>query len=168
MIHYKTANISQVISIRNLAISIWNEYYISILSKAQIDYMLELIYSEEALKYQMTKGNQQFILAYKNEKPVGFCAYQINAENNKTKIHKLYVLLEFRKLNIGKYFLEYVFNLATANNQQAIFLNVNKYNNAKYFYEKEGFSMIKEEVIDIGNDYIMDDFVMEKKIYQRS
>ena len=168
MIRFKEANISHIPMIRNLAILIWNEHYISILSKAQIDYMLDLIYNEEALKHQMTFGNQQFILAYKNEQAVGFCAYEINAENNKTKMHKLYVLLEFRKLNIGKYFLEYIFNVAIANNQQAIFLNVNKYNNSKYFYEKEGFSIIREEIIDIGNDYIMDDFVMEKEINQRN
>ncbi len=61
MIRFKEANISHIPMIRNLAILIWNEHYISILSKAQIDYMLDLIYNEEALKHQMTFGNQQFI-----------------------------------------------------------------------------------------------------------
>jgi hypothetical protein len=42
-----------------------------------------------------------------------------------------------------------------------VFLNVNKYNKAQYFYSKLGFAIIKEEVIDIGNDYVMDDYVME-------
>jgi hypothetical protein len=41
-----------------------------------------------------------------------------------------------------------------------VFLNVNKYNKAKFFYEKLGFTITKEEVIDIGNDYVMDDYVM--------
>ena len=44
---------------------------------------------------------------------------------------------------------------------QELFLNVNKYNKAKIFYEKLGFVISKEEVIDIGNDYVMDDYVME-------
>ena len=43
---------------------------------------------------------------------------------------------------------------------KGVFLNVNKYNTAKLFYEKLGFKITKEEVIDIGNDYVMDDFVM--------
>ena len=164
MIHFKEANISHILMIKNLAFLIWNEHYISILSKVQIDYMLDLIYNEEALKHQMTNGNQQFIIAYKNEEAVGFCAYQINAEPHKTKIHKLYVVSNCRNFNIGKRFLEYVVNVAKENNQMYIFLNVNKYNNAKYFYEKVGFSITKEEVIDIGNNYIMDDFVMQKAI----
>ena len=164
MIHFKQANISHIPMIRNLAILIWNEHYISILSKAQIDYMLDLIYNEEALKHQMTFGNQQFIIAYKNEETVGFCAYQINAEPHKTKIHKLYVVSNYRNFKIGKKFLESVVCTAKNNNQKYIFLNVNKYNNAKNFYEKVGFSIIREEVIDIGNNYIMDDFVMQKEI----
>ena len=34
----------------------------------------------------------------------------------------------------------------------------------KEFYEKLGFTVIKEEDIDIGNGYLMNDYVMEKKI----
>jgi len=43
-------------------------------------------------------------------------------------------------------------------------LNVNRNNNAKVFYEKIGFAVIKEEDIDIGNGYLMNDYVMEKKV----
>jgi hypothetical protein len=44
--------------------------------------------------------------------------------------------------------------------RQLAILNGNKYNKAKFFYEKLGFIITKEEVIDIGNNYIMDDYVM--------
>jgi ribosomal protein S18 acetylase RimI-like enzyme len=40
-------------------------------------------------------------------------------------------------------------------------LNVNKYNPTLGFYKKIGFSIISEEVIDIGNGYVMDDYIME-------
>ena len=53
---------------------------------------------------------------------------------------------------------------AIENNQKAIFLNVNKYNNAIHFYTKLGFTKVKDEVIDIGNGYVMDDYVMEVAI----
>jgi ribosomal protein S18 acetylase RimI-like enzyme len=43
----------------------------------------------------------------------------------------------------------------------SIVLNVNKNNNAILAYEKMGFKKIREEKIDIGNGYIMDDFVYE-------
>jgi ribosomal protein S18 acetylase RimI-like enzyme len=45
-----------------------------------------------------------------------------------------------------------------------LFLNVNKYNSAIQFYHKIGFEIAKEEVIDIGNGFVMDDYVMEKQL----
>jgi ribosomal protein S18 acetylase RimI-like enzyme len=85
----------------------------------------------------------------------------LNSEPNKTKIHKIYVLPETQGAGLGRKFFEFVKENAKDKQQKAIFLNVNKYNKALYFYEKLGFSIVKEEVIAIGNNYVMDDFVME-------
>ena len=82
----------------------------------------------------------------------------------RTKIHKIYVLPETQGTGVGKLFFNLVVEKAKENNQIAVFLNVNKYNNAKQFYEKLGFTITKEEVIDIGNNYIMDDYVMEVRV----
>jgi ribosomal protein S18 acetylase RimI-like enzyme len=57
--------------------------------------------------------------------------------------------------------IDEIVKIAKSNNQKGVFLNVNKYNKAKFFYEKLGFVISKEEVIDIGNGYVMDDYVME-------
>ena len=43
-------------------------------------------------------------------------------------------------------------------------LNVNKYNSAIAFYKKKNFRIIKEELIDIGEGYVMDDYVMRKAL----
>jgi hypothetical protein len=43
-------------------------------------------------------------------------------------------------------------------------LNVNKYNKAKDFYYSQGFTLRREEVLDIGEGFIMDDFVLVVKI----
>jgi hypothetical protein len=53
---------------------------------------------------------------------------------------------------------------AKNNDNTILTLNVNRYNQAQYFYKKIGFSITKEEVIAIGNDFVMDDYVMEKSI----
>ena len=50
-------------------------------------------------------------------------------------------------------------------NSSDLFLNVNKYNEkAIAFYNKNGFEIVKEEVIDIGNGFVMDDYEFEKKL----
>ena len=99
-----------------------------------------------------------------NDNYVGFVSYEINSEPNKTKIHKIYVLPETQGTGLGRQFFELVKDKAIEKNQKAIFLNVNKYNNAIHFYNKLGFIKVKDEVIDIGNGYVMDDYVMEVAI----
>jgi len=41
-----------------------------------------------------------------------------------------------------------------------IFLQVNKKNPAIAFYQKKGFTIKEEAVFDIGQGFVMDDFIM--------
>jgi hypothetical protein len=43
-------------------------------------------------------------------------------------------------------------------------LNVNRFNKAVQFYQYLEFTIIKEENIDIGDGYLMEDYVMEQKL----
>jgi RimJ/RimL family protein N-acetyltransferase len=48
---------------------------------------------------------------------------------------------------------------------KSIDLTVNKYNtNSIKAYEKMGFEKIDSVVMDIGNGYVMDDYVMKKEV----
>jgi ribosomal protein S18 acetylase RimI-like enzyme len=156
------ATIADAKAIKDLAYAIWPTAYQEILSEAQLLYMLTLFYNEAALKEQMLVKNQQFYLVQdENGRNMGFVAYEINALPQKTKIHKIYVLPNQQGLGLGKLLYNLVKEKAIEAKQKAVFLNVNKYNKALHFYNKLGFTIVKEEVIDIGNEYVMDDFVME-------
>ena len=62
-------------------------------------------------------------------------------------------------------FFDLAMEEATKQNNHALYLNVNKHNeNAIGFYRINGFSIVKEEVIDIGNGFVMDDYVFEKPL----
>ena len=151
----------QLAIVKNLAYKIWPNAYETILSKAQLDYMLEMIYSIDSLEKQFNNGHI-FLLIEDNQNFIGFASYEINCNNsNKTKLQKLYVLPEIQGKGIGKQVIDYIKEKVVLSNNLALFLNVNKFNKAKDFYQKYGFQIIKEEVIDIGNNYIMDDYVME-------
>lgn len=159
--------IEQLPIVIDLTKKIWPVAYGEILSKAQLDYMIDKFYNETALREQIEIKEHVFYLAQnENEKYVGFLSYEINCEPNKTKIHKIYVLPETQGTGLGRQFFELVKEKAIENHQKAIFLNVNKYNNAIHFYTKLGFTKVKDEVIDIGNGYVMDDYVMEVIIKQ--
>ncbi len=156
--------IEQLKIVIDLTKKIWPVAYGEILSKAQLDYMIDKFYNETALRELIQKGHVFYLAQDDKDNYVGFVSYKINSEPNKTKIHKIYVLRQTQGTGLGKQFFELVKEKAIENNQKAIFLNVNKYNNAINFYTKLGFVKVKDEVIDIGNGYVMDDYVMEVAI----
>jgi len=157
-----SCKIEQLSIVINLTKQIWPIAYGQILSKSQLDYMIDTFYNETALRKQIEDKGHVFYLAQDDkDNYVGFVSYEINCEPHKTKIHKIYVLPESQGTGLGRQFFELVKDKATENNQKAIFLNVNKYNNALHFYTKLGFAKVKDEVIAIGNGYVMDDYVME-------
>jgi ribosomal protein S18 acetylase RimI-like enzyme len=155
---------NQLTIVIELTKKIWPVAYGTILSKAQLDYMIQKFYNETALQELIQKGHIFYLAQDEKENYVGFVSYEINSVPDKTKIHKIYVLPETQGTGLGRQFFELVNEQAKENNQKAIFLNVNKYNNALHFYTRLGFTIIKDEVIDIGEGYVMDDYVMELSI----
>ncbi len=161
MIHLEKINKNQLPIVKDLAYAIWPSTYGEILSSEQLSYMLNSFYSVENLENQMDKG-QIFELLMEDKDVVGFVAYEFNCnETTLLKIHKIYLLPETQGKGFGKFMIDEIVKTAKNNAQKGVFLNVNKYNKAQFFYKKLGFMITKEEVIDIGNDYVMDDYVME-------
>ena len=158
------ASESQLGIIQNLAKVIWPDAYGAILSEAQLDYMMEMMYSNDSLRSQLLSNNV-FLLAEIENKIVGFASYELNYQNSSsTKIHKLYVLPEIQGKGVGKGFMQYIQNIALKQANSALILNVNKYNKAKDFYLQNGFEIAESVVVQIGNGYVMDDFIMRKTI----
>mgnify|MGYP006168510797 FL=1 len=165
MIEIIEANLEQLDIVQDIAQKTWPIAYKDVISSAQIEYMLEIMYSKSALKEQMEVKKHHFILAKKANEVLGFASYELNCNSvGKTKLHKLYVLPETQGSGIGVKLVNFLSEKAKGNHQSIIFLNVNKYNPAQNFYKKIGFVVAYEEVIDIGNNFIMDDFVMEKEM----
>lgn len=163
MIHLEKINKNQLPIVKDLAYSIWPSTYGEILSSEQLNYMLDNFYSVANLENQMD-NDQIFELLLEDNNVVGYLGYEFNCkETGLLKIHKIYLLPETQGKGFGKFMIEEVIKIAKNNHQKGVFLNVNKYNKAQVFYQKFGFTIIREEVIDIGNDYIMDDYVMELK-----
>jgi|JI7StandDraft_1071085.scaffolds.fasta_scaffold97101_2 GNAT superfamily N-acetyltransferase len=154
---------SQFTAVIAIAYEVWPKTYGTILTEAQLEYMLNMMYSVSALQEQANFKQHHFVLIYADGEAVGFASYEHNAnESGKTKIHKIYILSSQQGKGTGKTLIDYIEQQALAFGDKALFLNVNKYNSAIHFYQKTGFVIAKEEVIDIGNGFVMDDYVMEK------
>lgn len=161
MIRIITAKKENLKIVRSIAERTWPETFGKILSSAQIDYMLNLLYDLKKLEEQCNQGHS-FLLADEAGEKLGFVGSEPNHERGKTKIHKIYVLPAAQGKGIGKLLINAVKEIALKNDQASLLLNVNKYNRGAIdFYEYLGFTIIKSEVIAIGNGYVMDDYVME-------
>lgn len=163
MFEIKKAGTGDIPLIRELTFRVWPQTYASILSQGQIDYMLEMMYSEASLKKQMTEDDCRFVIAYENGNPVGFASYS-EEEPQKWKLNKIYVLQNQQGKGTGKFVINYIIEEIKKQNANSLFLQVNRYNNAKVFYEKLGFNEIDFINLDIGNGYFMNDYIMEKKL----
>ncbi len=158
------ADIEDINTIGFLAQQIWPSTYKNILSADQINYMMDLFYSPASLKKQMKEEKHQFILIEDGEGTLGFASYSKTKNTSIYKLHKIYVLPTLQGKGIGKAIIDFIVENIKPLGAKALQLNVNKFNKARNFYERLGFTVIHEEDIDIGNNYFMNDFVMEKEI----
>lgn len=164
MIAIFQASIKDSPIIQAIANKTWPITYGSILSKAELDYMLDLMYSDESLLEQL-KTKPLFFLAYEDDVCLGFTSCENNYQNNKeTRLHKIYILPEAQGKGVGKALIEKVIAIAKENQSEVISLNVNKFNKAVSFYKKIGFVVASEEDLDVGVGYLMEDYKMEKGI----
>jgi diamine N-acetyltransferase len=161
----REAKKTDIPTIYNLAVKTWNITYPSIISNDQIDYMIEKMYSKDKLNEAIETEKFNFLLYEIEDSLVGFCSIEHYYNNEAiTRIHKLYVDPEVHGKKIGQQLLNEAQKIAKQFNTKKLHLNVNKKNPAVNFYFKHDFSVEREEVLDIGNGYVMDDFVMIKAI----
>jgi ribosomal protein S18 acetylase RimI-like enzyme len=156
------ATVADIPLIRRLTFQVWPQTYAPILSQSQIDYMLDMMYSEASIRKQMEDGSQ-FIFVYEGEEPVGFACYQ-ELKPGAWKLHKIYVLISQQGKGTGKFMVDHVIGEIGKKGAITLELQVNRNNKAKTFYEKLGFVEREMIKLDIGSGFIMDDYVLEKKL----
>jgi GNAT superfamily N-acetyltransferase len=162
-IQLRKAHADDIPAIQYIACLTWPVAYHDILTPGQVSYMLNMMYSQEVLHRQMTSEGHQFWLGYVNNEPKGFAGFSPeNQDGTVWKLHKLYVLPGLQKTGLGKLLLQKAEDVARAHGAKRIQLQVNRNNNACAFYQKHGFVIAEEKDFDIGNGFLMEDYVMEK------
>lgn len=158
----REATVADVDAILQIAEQTWWPTYSPILSMEQIAFMLRELYSVDKITKQVAEKQQTFLLLIEDGQPVAFAAYSPREEDADIyKLHKLYCLPVTQGKGYGKILINKVADKTKEAGKYTLDLNVNRYNNAKSFYEKMGFEVIYEEDIPIGL-YWMNDYVMRK------
>ncbi len=152
-------------AIQAIAKEVWPKTFGDILSAEQIIYMMDMMYSTDSLKRQMGELGHRYILAREDEKPVGYVSYETGYQGKSwTKVHKIYVLSTMHGRGVGRLLMERVAAIARAQGDTQLSLNVNRNNPAIDFYLRVGFEIIDREDIDIGNGYLMEDYIMNRRL----
>jgi len=163
MINIRLANVEDLTIVERLAREIWPVTYNGIVPPDHLTYMLNMIYNNAALRNQLLNQHHIFLIVESAGKPVAFASYS-TIEPGISKLHKIYVHQDTQGQGIGKKLLDHILSDLQSKPIHTLRLNVNRYNKARFFYEKQGFAITKEEDIDLGNGVFMVDYVMEKKL----
>ena len=162
MFRIKNATLDDIDLIRDLTFRVWPQTYAHLLTPDQIEYMLDLMYSEHSLKKQISEGCQ-FLIVYDSKEPVGFASFQ-ETEPQRWKLHKLYVLTSQQGKGTGRFLIDHIMGEIKKRGGNYFYLQVHRENKAKDFYDRLGFKIRESIELDIGKGYFMTDYIMEKDL----
>ena len=171
MLSFSFMKDSDAAAVSQLARRIWLAYYSSLISTAQIEYMLARRYSVEALCSDLRDG-QKVLTARQGDEIAGFLGIgalsKIDnailrgdcAEEGGYFLHRCYLAPELHGQGIGsKLFTEILTRLPDI---ALIRLQVHRANlQAQNFYKRLGFTIAAQADFDIGGGFTMQDYVMQ-------
>lgn len=147
--------------INEMAALVFPATYNEILSKEQLDYMFEWMYSPKNIRKQMEVDHHVYFIAYKDDEPCGYVSVE-QQDTDLFHLQKIYVLPRFQGLHIGHFLFQAAVDYIKEMHPSPCLmeLNVNRDNKALHFYEKLGMRKLREGDFHIGNGYYMNDYIM--------
>lgn len=151
-------------ALASLASEIWHEFFPCILSLEQIDYMVERFQSYPAIKNQLLAGYEYYFIVAEGQ-ICGYMGIHEEANDKNMFLSKLYLKKECRGKGIAGEALKKLFLMSKDRGMNKVWLTVNKNNTHTIeVYEHVGFAKARTQVADIGNGFVMDDYIMEKEL----
>lgn len=151
--------------INYLASQIWENTYGHILTKEQLDYMFEMMYTPENILNQMTEKKHIYYIAFSDNEPCGYISIE-QADKDLFYFQKIYLLPSIQGKGAGRYLIEqgvkHIKEIHPA--PCKVQLYVNRENKALEFYRRMEFKIIDTRDHHIGNNYYMNDYIMERQL----
>ncbi|MGB3546049.1 MAG: GNAT family N-acetyltransferase [Saprospiraceae bacterium] len=161
----RPATTADIPVIQQIANETWPVTFGDKMSPEQLHYMMELMYGTPALEEQFGPKGHYFLLADLAGETVGFLSYELNYERTgRAKIHKIYLRPAAQGTGSGRAFVNAAETQARAAGMSVMVLDVKRDNPAVGFYEHLGYCNLGHKDTDIGNGFMMMDYVMERKL----
>jgi GNAT superfamily N-acetyltransferase len=154
----------QVAIVAALAHEIWYEFYVPLIGRAQVDYMVDKFQNVPAIHTQIAQGYEYFLVRRESAAgDIGYCAVQ-EQPGRMMFLSKFYLHHAARGSGTGRRCMELIEGLARRRGLSLLWLTVNKGNPSVQAYQRLGFRIAAELVMDIGGGFVMDDYRMEKAL----
>ncbi|MCI8469404.1 MAG: GNAT family N-acetyltransferase [Eggerthellaceae bacterium] len=163
-----------------LAGDIWREYWPALIGEEQTEYMVANFQSLEAIERDMAEHGYEYWLVLAADeltapeleqgaqpafRVVGYTGGHVEEETNRFFISKIYLLAGERGKHFASRIIEFYERLCAERGLRAMYLTVNKHNDLGIrAYKAKGFKTIDAVETDIGQDFVMDDYIMEREV----
>lgn len=151
-----------------LAGTVWRHHYPAIIGAAQLEYMLAQRYAPALVRAELENSDIWWDVLTEDGAIVAF-ACCLATTREEVKLDKLYVHPERQRRGHGGALIGHACERAARLGFRTMSLAVNKRNTtAIAAYVKQGFAIREAVVKDIGGGFVMDDYIMEKKLDART
>jgi len=149
----------EICDVATLANEIWHQHFIPIIGEAQVEYMVEKFQSYPAISKQIHEDGYEYFRIYLGDVFAGYMG--VHAEEDALFLSKLYIKESCRGNRLATHALNYLIQICKERRLKKIWLTCNKYNNNTLaVYDHLGFKITDEQVADIGNGFVMDDYIL--------
>ena len=143
-----------LIEVAKIKVKTWRDTYKGIVDE---NYLKNMDYIQTANKWKKNFENENFIVAEKDKRIVGFCRYGNRIDELErfrefdTEIYALYIDKEYQKMGIGKKIVDYVKKeMSCKNRNKFLIWCLEKNENSLEFYKKIGGKFLGKKQAKIG------------------
>ena len=152
-------------TLSSLAAEIWRQHYPPIIGAAQTEYMLAQRYEPRLIRAELERNDIWWDVIYERGTMVAFASCVISDDPSEIKLDKLYVLASRQRHGYGGLLIAHACERAARAGYRNMVLAVNKRNHAAIAaYRKYGFEIREAIVKAIGGGFVMDDYIMQKRL----
>ncbi len=143
----------------------WRAHYPGIISVAQIEYMLAQRYNVSVIRGELERGGAHWDVLRADGVMAAFASYFANERSRMAKLDKLYVHPAHQRKGYGGLLIDHACKVMREAGCDSLMLAVNKHNvKAIAAYRKHGFHIAESVTKDIGEGFVMDDYIMVKSV----
>ncbi|MEG0079038.1 MULTISPECIES: GNAT family N-acetyltransferase [Enterococcus] len=149
----------EITALYPVIVEIWQEWFTPIIGAEQVNFMLHNYQSKENIAIEIKNGVHYFALVLVDE-IIGYTAYEVRKDV--IYISKLYIKKEFRGQGLMREIFDWydILSEELGLKQQ---LRVNRDNmHSIAVYQHRGFKIVNTQDDEIGNGFIMNDYILEK------